>query len=639
MDETEKALPKMLGPPFEKSFRLRLVTLILASSFCIAIFVHFFSEKSEFLFIFNIVIASALFHTSLIFILIVKPYFNLIQNKMHELENSIARQHSFEAAKHKQEEFISAVLENLSDGIAACDADGILTLFNRSTREMVGFQEVPVAPQKWGEFYYLYLPDGKTLMRHEDNPLFRALQGESVRNVEMIIAPPNGNRKTLVANGKSLWDAYGNKMGAVLVMQDVTEQKFLKEQQEIYLHELIEAREAALASMHAKSEFLANMSHEIRTPMNAIVGLNSLLLDTPLGSEQREFMQIMKDSIDSLLRLIDDILDFSKIEAGKISFEKIEFSLYDIVFQACNQHYPLAKAKEISFIHEIPENLHTVFIGDPFRLKQVLMNLISNAIKFTDHGSVSVAVFCEQKSSRESNVRIEVTDTGAGIPNEAADQIFQKFSQADNSTTRKYGGSGLGLSICKGLIEQMGGTVGFESKEGEGSKFWFRLSLEMGDASAPAVTVSHAPDIPVIREHSIRILLVEDNIINQKVAQKILEKMSFAVTIADNGVQALAILENKSFDVILMDCHMPQMDGYETTRRIRNHSQLHIRSIPIIALTANAIKGEAERCLALGMNDYIAKPASRKALQEVLKRWLPHILTSTDERESHKQVS
>ena len=375
--------------------------------------------------------------------------------------------------------------------------------------------------------------------------------------------------------------------------------------------ELKEARIKVLQASEAKSQFLANMSHEIRTPINGVIGMLSLLETTQLTEEQAEQVHLASRSAELLLGLINDILDFSKIEAGKMTLEHEPLNLTELL-DTLNQLFKhIAEQKGLALRFNFDERISSWIKGDSLRIRQILNNLLSNAIKFTSHGSVTIDVTL---LAEKQTLMIQVTDTGIGISEEAQKKLFSSFSQADSSTSRKYGGSGLGLMISKELIQLMNGELWLESQPNQGS--CFKVTLPYHPCEAIDITPKQLAVFPNYSDR--RVLLVEDNLVNQKLALKLLEKFQIEATLAVNGEEALKTLEEQSFDLILMDCQMPIMDGYQATRIIRNRDIL----TPIAALTANASEEDKQTCLKCGMNDFLSKPYNIQTMAALLERWL-----------------
>lgn len=403
------------------------------------------------------------------------------------------------------------------------------------------------------------------------------------------------------------------------------------------------AKEQAETSAKIKEQFLANMSHEIRTPMNGIIGMAKLLTNTPLGKEQIKYLENISTSADNLLVIINDILDFSKMEAGKMEFEQIEFDLHELLNKLKSVYFESAKEKGLYFKLHIGDRVPQFIIGDPTRLNQVLVNLLGNAVKFTEQGGIALLVKVVEQNRKESSLHFVVNDTGIGISPDKIDVIFSSFSQASSDMTRKYGGTGLGLTITKQLVELQGGNLNVESKAGEGSSFHFKLTFIHGKGKIKHKT-ELLTDEMLTNTKNIRILLAEDNEINQLYVKTILES-KFEVEIAPNGLKVLELLEKQTFHLVLMDLHMPEMDGYETTETIRSLSDKKLKKIPIVALTAAAIKGEKEKCLAAGMDDYLSKPFDPKDLFQIIAQNLkikvpePHLIGKPKREAQPKESS
>jgi signal transduction histidine kinase/CheY-like chemotaxis protein len=389
--------------------------------------------------------------------------------------------------------------------------------------------------------------------------------------------------------------------------------------------ELIVTQKKAEDAAIIKEQFMANMSHEIRTPLNAILGFNHRLHKTQLNVEQQEYAKAVQSSGENLLAIVNDILDFSKIEAGMVRIEKIRFNLPGLLHSVTTMFFVQAKEKKVPINLVISDNVPSLIMGDPTRLTQILINLIGNALKFTRQGSINVLVDAQNVDGQNTIITFKVQDTGIGISPEKIAEIFERFTQAKSDTSRKYGGTGLGLSIAKKLVELQAGTIGVESEKGQGSTFIFTIPYKIAEGIEEEAKIKPEKVKKINVENKVNILVVEDNLLNQKLAGLMLKDLGFDFDICDNGKLAVEKLKTNIYSLILMDIQMPEMNGYETTEHIRDELKL---TTPIIAMTAHALPGEREKCISFGMTDYISKPIKELDLRNVITKYINVIFTT-----------
>ena len=507
----------------------------------------------------------------------------------------------------------------MADGCPAVmwvtNTKGGIQFINRAYRELIGTTYEEAEGCKW-----------QVVLHPHDAPEYlaafhRAVERHTPFKAESRARRADGRWRCFESYAEPRFTVHGEFLGHVGISSDITAQKR-------YQEELIQARRGADAANEAKSRFLANMSHEIRTPMNGVIGMLQLLGETDLTPEQRGYARVAQDSGWSLLRLIDGILDLSKIEARKIVLENLSFNLRDTVEGVVQLLQAQASAKGLSVYSRVSPEIPRFLRGDPHRLRQVLTNLAANAIKFTERGEVRLEAAFECQCDRTATVRFTVADTGIGIRPDQAAALFSPFAQADSSTTRKFGGTGLGLAICKQLVEMMGGTIGVDSREGKGSVFSFTavFGLATSEHEQPASPGRDGSLVGTVgtelKRRSVRVLVAEDHATNRDLALAQLQMLGYTATAVTNGAEAVEAVRHGGFDLVLMDCQMPVMDGFEATRQIRNLPQRERADIPIIAVTAGAMSDDRDRCLSEGMNDYLAKPVELGPLQNVLDKWL-----------------
>ncbi|MDB5347755.1 MAG: sensor protein [Schlesneria sp.] len=514
------------------------------------------------------------------------------------------------AALARERDLLRTLMDSLPDLIYVKDVQGNYITVNRSLQRLWGN---PPLDTIVGRNVFDFVRDDLAENYAEvDMDVLR--NDRAVVDCEEQVMTATGERRIYSTTKVPLHDQAGNVSGLVGIDRDITRRKQAEE-------ELRKARLAADAANRAKSDFLANMSHEIRTPLNAVIGITDLLLDGDLGQVHRDYLEIIRDSGESLMVVINDILDFSKIEAGRLELESKAFHLPDVIQNATKALAIRAHDRELQMICQIDPSVPDWVKGDAVRLRQVLTNLVGNAIKFTPQGQVFVIVDCVSSNDERANVQFMVRDTGIGIPQHKLDHIFKAFVQADASTTRRFGGTGLGLAICTRLVVAMGGKLQVSSRVGVGTEFFFTLNFvktdrpneEPTEAERLAMAANEGadetgPDSPKPIKSTLQILLVEDSLMNQVLAIGILQREGHVVTVANNGVEAVEAFEASPFDLILMDVQMPEMDGLQATAAIRQIESTKGGHTPILAMTAHALTGDRERCLAAGMDGYLAKP-------------------------------
>src|SRR5579883_694177 len=523
------------------------------------------------------------------------------------------RRIDLEAAVANKTEILEATLSTIPDGILVLDADLKLVTCNERLLEVFDLDREAIlgAADPARAIRELRVRRGDFGPGDPDQLLAqweRALRSTQSRQYEQQIA----SGRWVEVRGQTL-----SRGGRVTVTRDITERKDREAALERARQEAEGARLAAEAASRTKSAFLANMSHEIRTPMNGVIGAAHLLRETSLDAQQRSYVDVITLSGEHLLSVIEDVLDVSKLEAGRMALENIVFNFADVVGTAVELLRPKAVQKSLAIHVQVDPAVGRNFLGDPTRIRQVLVNLIGNAIKFTDKGSVSVSAGYVAEPSGAPMLRVEVRDTGVGISADAQKTLFQTFSQADNTITRRFGGTGLGLAISKQLVQLMGGAIGVESRPGEGSVFWFTLPLRQAARSAPDAEQGLRSGADVSGR---RVLVAEDVEVNRLIAREMLRRMGCQAEMAEDGARAVEMALASDYDIVLMDIQMPRLDGVEATRRIRAAGGRRGR-VPIVALTAHAIASEREAYLAAGLDDYLSKPFKPAALREIIARW------------------
>ncbi|THU36881.1 PAS domain S-box protein [Niastella caeni] len=518
--------------------------------------------------------------------------------------NDITERKRSEIKLKKQEEKYRSIIANMNLGLIEVDLEEKIRYVNQSFCLMSGYEEHEIIGKHAAD---LFVKDEYKEIIDEKNSLRQKGLSDAY---EMNVKTKHSDANWWLVCGAPLYNDKQQHIGSIGIHLDITQQKILERQ-------LMEAKQIAEKSVHAKDLFLANMSHEIRTPMNAILGMSKQLQKTTLNQQQQSFLEIVGTAAENLLVIINDILDFSKLEAGKVTLEEIGFNMHDLITNTSRVLKLKAEEKGLIFQVSVAPEVNKVLKGDPFRINQVLINLLSNSIKFTKRGRVTLQCQIKKNQPEAQELEIIISDTGKGMDEAYLKNLFNKFSQEDESIARSYGGTGLGMSIVKQLVELMNGSITVKSKKGEGTQVNILLSFAKGtDTDLPKKDNSNV-EAHILTDK--KILLVEDNEMNRVVAETILNQYGATISEAVNGVEAVDAIRNNKYDIVLMDIQMPVMDGLEATRIIRKEIQ---SNIPIIALTANAVKGEMEKCIQAGMNDYLSKPFEEEDLIRLIAKWL-----------------
>jgi PAS domain S-box-containing protein len=515
-------------------------------------------------------------------------------------------------------EYTDNIIRSMNDSLVVTRPDGVMERVNMATLALLGYEEKELL----GNHLSIILPSTGLVgeLNPDSNGFADIISKGYINNLETTYRAKDGRFIPVLLSASLMHGMDDTVQGIVCVALDITERK----QAEKVLRE---AKEAAEAANKAKSQFLANMSHEIRTPMNGVLGMLDLMLDSNIDEAQLRLALMAHSSAEKLLAVINDILDFSKIEAGKLELQPVVFSIHDLIKEVRDLFWVKAEKKSIGMTLHINESVPDLVEGDPVRIRQILINLKGNAIKFTEQGEISLAVYLEEETPDNVMLRFEVRDTGSGITPDAQRKIFDAFSQADSSMARRHEGTGLGLTISKQLVEMMGGKIGVESEPTRGSLFWFTVRLKRGDENAIPRHDAEVVDVAAesnLESRQLRVLLAEDNPVNQEVGRLVLESLDCLVEVVDDGRHAVEEVFSENYDMVFMDCQMPDLDGYEATRMIRQREAKiggEMRRMPIIALTAHAMDGDREFCIAAGMDDYIAKPFNAGQISAILQKW------------------
>jgi len=517
----------------------------------------------------------------------------------------------------KEKERFKITLLSVGDGVLSTDHQGKIEIINEVAQVLLGWSQEEARGKYFSEVVHRIDP----MTREKcDDVVEQVIHSGTITRVShhTILIAKDGTERQIADRAAPIKDEHGTVTGVVLVFRDITEERKKQE-------EMIKCKEEAAfatAENTAKSQFLSNMSHEIRTPMNGFLGMIQIMEMTELTQIQREYIQIVRTSSDALLQIINDILDYTKIEVGQMKLESIVFPLRKVINDVASLFNLSAVGKGLALNVSIASDVPEQFRGDPFRLRQILSNLIGNAVKFTNEGRIDISIkVLEMRSHKDVTLEFVVSDTGVGIADDKRDIIFNSFSQADNSNTRTYSGTGLGLAITKSLVELMNGQIWLESSDENGSCFCCTCILDMIDLNTES-TEQLVQKQGGETDHTLKILLAEDDVVNQMIVQDLSAKKGWTMVVTDNGQQALHIYQQQEFDIIMMDCQMPVLDGYHATRAIRQLESIRGTYTPIIAMTTYALTRDREQCFEAGMDDYLMKPIHAKEFYIAVEKWI-----------------
>jgi PAS domain S-box-containing protein len=550
-----------------------------------------------------------------------KKFNSELERKVAELTTKLKR----------QLRLMHSMFDTITDGVVVCDNQLRYTYFNQAATQIAGIDRSKIDLRQMAERITLRTALEADPLEIEQWPLARAVRGESFDDQHLLVRDAESpDAVWLEVSGRPMLNEDGSSYGALIVYRDITARRKTDE-------ELGHAHALALEASRLRTEFLSNVSHEVFTPLNGILGMTKLMLDGELTAEQREYAETVRASGELLRGIMEDVLDFSHLTDGRFVLEEMEFDPHDPVEEVAVRFSDQAQKHGLKLALEIEDNLPHLVIGDPRRLEQILTQLLSNAVKFTEQGRITIRASLHTSAANQAILGFEVSDTGIGIAPQHQQKIFEPFSQVDGSSSRKYGGSGLGLAIVSELVHLMNGELSLDSVPGRGSNFRFTVATGRPSGDSDDTTGDAACGAEPLSP--VTLLVVEDNLVNQKLTQTQLSIIGFQSDIVEDGRQALDALARKSYPIVLMDCQMPGMDGYAATAEIRKRDAGSARHTIVIAMTAHALSGAREKCEAAGMDDYVSKPVDIDDLQTKLDRWMRVIAENTPKPSDAKENS